>query len=1720
MQQIQRHFGERARTRQNFFSRDFPTLVLFLLAALIVMPVQGFGSVSSPVLEQPSSQKSQSPYVGTPSHQQTTSDLTSPIIEAPRVSIPSTENSPGVRGEPTLPWSRVGAGLVGPTSSLNPNLPSGFQPSLAVATKAPNSAQLPSGESPALTGFVSSHTITPVQPGIFQTSPPIYEPGSTVATVDLPSASTPQGVAYDPLNGDVYVAEIQSNNVTVISGSTIVANIPVDYAPVGVTYNPQNGEIYVAVSASNEVAVISGTKIVSNITVGSSPSGLVYDGQNGDMYVTNSGSSSVSVISGNSVIANIGVGTAPFGLAYDSGNGYVYVANYASAYSTSNTVSVISGTSLVTTITVGSAPYDAAYDSATGIVYVTNEFSNSVSLISGTTVTATINTGPAPTAVAYDSGNGYVYVTNSGTYSDNVDVLSGSSILTSIVVGYNPFSLAYDSRDGALYVANFASNTVSIVSTILSLGSLGGSIQRLFPTLAGSVTVQSSPIGVTYDAGNGYTYATDSAENNVSVLSGTNVVTTIRVGTNPLGVIYDGANGNVYVSNVGSGNVSVISGTTLVTSVRVGVLPIGLGVDSANGEIYVSNFGSSNVSVISGTTVVASVGVGNGPTAVAYDVANGFVYVTNGNSNNVSVISGTTVVANFGVGSFPSAVTYDSGNGLVYVANANTNNVSVIFNTSVVDNIPVGLSPFGLTYDLADGLIISANFGSGNVTFISSTSVVGSVAAGPNPRDLAYDSATGQTYVTDQGGDTVQILDTPWHAVASPGLEMDVGQPVLLTAPLLFSNPGIAGLSGTSSSPGLNCTTIGYTMSTANMICIASTAGTYTATLVATGTWGGSVWSETSLTVWSDPLVSIPLPTRGTVDVGQPVIFSTTASSGPGTYAHYTWSAPSALGCAASTSNTLSCLPVKSVIGATVTVNVTDTNNYTSASTSTSYTISADPTISGPMASPASLDVGQSTSFTVSATNGTGLPSTYTWTGLPPGCTPANALVLSCAPTSPGTYSISVSMTDSNGFTVSSPTLGLRVSPRLGIAVLSATRTALDVGQSVGLSASISGGTQAYGYAWKGLPAGCVSSNAASLSCTPFSPGSYVVQVWANDSNGASANATVTVVASADPTIGTPVASRGTLDVGENITLTLTATNGTGLASTITWQGLPIGCTSASVLSLTCAPTGTGSYIISASITDSNGYTSSSGTTTVTVSAALSTPTVVASVTTLDVGQSVTLSSSVVGGSTGYTYAWSKLPVGCLSGNTAVLNCVPTGVGAGTFGVSVTVTDSNGVSLTSLAVMLTVSTDPTISVPTASSTSLDVGQSVDFTSTATNGTGLASTIAWQGLPAGCTSSDAFTLTCTPTNPGTYAVSVAITDSNGMTVTSGTTALYVFRTLGTPTLDSSISTLDAGQAVTFSVSVSGGSTPLTYAWSGLPTGCVTGNTAALTCNPLALGTFTVSVNVTDANGVTHVSNSAKLVVSQHLSPGSLTLTPGTLDLGLATNLTVTVSGGSGGLSYQWMGLPSGCSSANKPSIVCTPTVVGTAWVSVEVTDSNGAIVTVGPVSFVTSPALGTPTVVASVSTVQVGGSVAFTASVSGGTGPLSYSWSGLPEGCASMNAPVVMCTPTTTGTYTVSVTVSDAAGAHTNSAGVPVTVTKAPTPATTGLSNGLDWGILGLAVVALVIAALGVLLTLRKGRKGEVGMANKGQEPPSSSPERSTSQTEAAEVETGSESRTD
>jgi len=83
---------------------------------------------------------------------------------------------------------------------------------------------------------------------------------------------------------------------------------------------------------------------------------------------------------------------------------------------------------------------------------------------------------------------------------------------------------------------------------------------------------------------------------------------------------------------------------------------------------------------------------------------------------------------------------------------------------------------------------------------------------------------------------------------------------------------------------------------------------------------------------------------------------------------------------------------------------------------------------------------------------------------------------------------------------------------------------------------------------------------------------------------------------------------------------------------------------------------------------------------------------------------------------------------------------------------------------------------------------------------------------------------------------------------------------------------------------------------------------------------------------------------------------------------------------------------------------------------------------------------------------------FQVTASGGTGALSYAYTGLPGGCASSNASTLACTPTSLGNFTVRVFVNDSVGGSANaSAVIDVFATAYPITFTShGLPLGLTW----------------------------------------------------------------
>ncbi len=174
--------------------------------------------------------------------------------------------------------------------------------------------------------------------------------------------------------------------------------------------------------------------------------------------------------------------------------------------------------------------------------------------------------------------------------------------------------------------------------------------------------------------------------------------------------------------------------------------------------------------------------------------------------------------------------------------------------------------------------------------------------------------------------------------------------------------------------------------------------------------------------------------------------------------------------------------------------------------------------------------------------------------------------------------------------------------------------------------------------------------------------------------------------------------------------------------------------------------------------------------------------------------------------------------------------------------------------------------------------------------------------------------------------------------------------------------------------------------------------------------------------------------------------SATLTPSSsfVQVNQSVSLLGSVAGGPIVSYYvdSFGGLPPGCTSKNVTLLVCQPTAVGNY--SLNFTGVAG-IAWNGVVGTATSAAVKLRVVpdltlesAASRSALDAGYPTWLNSTAGGGAGGYTYSYTGLPGGCASSNVSALLCVPTSGGSYTVQVHLKDALG-ETTSRTVSLTV---------------------------------------------------------------------------------
>ncbi|OLD01771.1 MAG: hypothetical protein AUJ07_10565 [Crenarchaeota archaeon 13_1_40CM_3_53_5] len=396
-------------------------------------------------------------------------------------------------------------------------------------------------------------------------------------------------------------------------------------------------------------------------------------------------------------------------------------------------------------------------------------------------------------------------------------------------------------------------------------------------------------------------------------------------------------------------------------------------------------------------------------------------------------------------------------------------------------------------------------------------------------------------------------------------------------------------------------------------------------------------------------------------------------------------------------------------------------------------------------------------------------------------------------------------------------------------------------------------------------------------------------------------------------------------------------------ATTFSNLGASFTCTAGSLSSV---PTGTlstlGSWSFELQVTDgaATPVTVTSNTVTVTVQAVstLTAPVISVSPSTIDSGQSATLSTitSFTGGTSPYTCQWLQKAPGatvlsnlgasfiCTAGS---LPTTPTGTltTTGTWSLELQVTDSSATAqvATSAAVSVTVNAALGVNTPTANPSTVTSGGSSQLSASFTGGTSpytcqwlqeAPSTTSFTnlGTSSSCTSPTSIS-SGTLTTTGAWMFELKVTDSAGtpVTVTSGAvtvTATPVTLDATTTNVSCTPTTVVVNQGSSCTVTVTDTSTTSPT----VPTGTVTftpggpctlqpatgpSATCSVPVTPINLAVTPLPVNAVYGGDASHSgsrSNTVNLTVTARSTTTSMTCVPSAVNVGIATTCTVTVT----------------------------------------------------------------------------------------------------------------------------------------------------------------------------------------------------------------------------------
>ncbi|WP_126715349.1 putative Ig domain-containing protein, partial [Staphylococcus epidermidis] len=590
------------------------------------------------------------------------------------------------------------------------------------------------------------------------------------------------------------------------------------------------------------------------------------------------------------------------------------------------------------------------------------------------------------------------------------------------------------------------------------------------------------------------------------------------------------------------------------------------------------------------------------------------------------------------------------------------------------------------------------------------------------------------------------------------------------------------------------------------------------------------------------------------------------------------------------------------------------------------------------------------TPIKIEATDNSGQAVTNKVDGLPDGVTFDEATnTISGTPNEVGSYDITVTTTDESGNSETT-TFTINVEDTTKPTVESVADQTQEVNteiEPIKIEAKDNSG-QAITNKVDGLPAGVTFDEATNtISGTPSEVGSYDIKVTTTDESGNATETmfTIDVEDTTKPTVE-DIADQ-TQEVNTEITpITIESEDNSGQAVTNKVEGLPDGVTfDEATNTISGTPSEVGSYTVTVTTTDESG---NSETTTFTIDVKDTTKPTVEDIAdqTQEVNTEITPITIESEDNSGraVTNKVDGLPDGVTFDETTnTISGTPSEVGR--YDITVTTTDESGnATETTFAIDVEDTTKPT--VESVADQTQEVNTEIEpIKIEAKDNSGQAVTNKVEGLPEGVTFDEATnTISGTPSEVGSYTVTITATDENGNSET--TTFTIDVEDTTKPTVEDIVdqkqevnteidpikieATDNSGQAVMNKV-------------EGLPNGVTFDETTnTISGTPSEVGSYTVTVTATDENGNSETTTFT-IDVEDTTKPTVEDIADQTQEVNTEiTPITIESEDNSGrAVTNKVEGLPDGVTFDETTNTISgTPSEVGSYTVTVTTTDESG------------------------------------------------------------------------------------------------------------------------------------------------------------------------------------